>query len=83
MLQSNSVPVGEASQQTQLMCKLVKGMLRAYRFQFSAKDAAKHDIFLLVTIFLPKSPEDRLAMGVDTICLEVCLPGQIKVPQKL
>jgi hypothetical protein len=58
LLKSTSVPLGEASQQTQLMCKLVKGMLRSDTDQFSAVDAAKHDFFTLV--FFPKSLEDQL-----------------------
>ena len=78
LLQSDSVPLGEASQQTQLMCKLVKGMLRSDPYQFSAEDAAKHDFFTLV--FLPKSLEDQLARGGCDI------PGGVppwadKVPQ--
>ena len=77
LLQGNSVQLSQASQQTQLMCKLVEGMLRSDSHQFTAEDAANHDFFSLV--FLPKSVEDQ--QMVDTILLEVCLPGQRKYPR--
>lgn len=78
LLQGASVPLNEASQQTQLMCKLVKGMLRSDSHQFTAEDAAKHDFFSLV--FLPKSFEDQLANGGYNIIGGVP-PWAEKVPQ--
>jgi serine/threonine protein kinase len=47
LLKEKSVPLGKASQQTQLLCKLVKDMLRSDSKQLTAKDAANHDFFLL------------------------------------
>jgi serine/threonine protein kinase len=49
LLQGNSVPLRTASQQTKLLCKLVKDMLRSDPNQISAEEAAKHDFFLLAS----------------------------------
>ena len=59
LLQSKSVPLSEASQQTKLLCTLVKGMLRSDANQLTAKAAAKHEFFSLV--FRPTSLENQLA----------------------
>jgi serine/threonine protein kinase len=47
LLKEKSVPLDEASQQTQLLCKLVKDMLRSDSKQLTAKEAANHDFFTL------------------------------------
>jgi hypothetical protein len=47
LLKEKSVPLGKASQQTQLLCKVVKHMLRSDAKQLTAKDAANHDFFSL------------------------------------
>jgi serine/threonine protein kinase len=49
LLQGNSVPLRTASQQTKLLCKLVKDMLRSDPNQITAEEAAKHDFFLLAS----------------------------------
>ena len=48
LLQRNSVPICDASQQTKLLCKLVNGMLRSDTSQLTAEAAAKHNFFAVV-----------------------------------
>ena len=47
LLKENSVPLGQASQKTQLLCELVKDMLRSDSKQLTAEAAAKHKFFSL------------------------------------
>ena len=46
LLGENSVPLAHAKQKTQLMCKLLCGMLRSDPEQLSAEAAVNHEFFL-------------------------------------
>jgi serine/threonine protein kinase len=48
LLKEKSVPLCDADKQTQLLCKLVKDMLRSDSQQMSAREAANHSFFSLV-----------------------------------
>jgi serine/threonine protein kinase len=45
LLEQNSVPLAQASQKTQLMCKLLCGMLKSDSEQLSAEAAVNHEFF--------------------------------------
>lgn len=47
LFQEQSLPLSKASRQTQLLCTLVKEMLRSDSNQLSAEDAASHEFFSL------------------------------------
>ena len=47
LFQEQSLPLSKASRQTQLLCTLVKDMLRSDSSQLSAEDAASHEFFSL------------------------------------
>jgi hypothetical protein len=47
LFQEQSLPLSKASRQTQLLCTLVKEMLRSDSSQLSAEDAASHEFFSL------------------------------------
>jgi serine/threonine protein kinase len=56
LLVENSVPLAQASQKTQLLCKLLNDMLRFDSKQLTAEAAVNHEFF-------------SCALGVDQVCI--------------